>query len=124
MSDTIETREIVKNGITYKVTIEADYDVRPESDGDWASQEDIDAWKRDEWRYVGVIVTPVIAGTEIEGADDSLWGCAWGTVPGNPVEFDMDEICNVHPVPQIIETVNGKLKVFAAKIQAAVAGLE
>jgi len=42
------------------------------------SRKDVTAWKKDEWQYVGTIVTPVYQGIEISEAEASLWGIEWG----------------------------------------------
>jgi hypothetical protein len=52
------------------VSTERDIDATP-YDADCYTEEQITAWKNDEWHYVGVIVTVSFQGVEIGNA--SLW---------------------------------------------------
>jgi hypothetical protein len=54
-----------------RATIAHDSDTSPD-DIDGLPQEHIEAWKRDEWFFCGVIVTASIDGVELGKA--SLWG--------------------------------------------------
>ncbi|WP_431911669.1 hypothetical protein [Nonomuraea jabiensis] len=118
----IETRAIVKDDITYQVRVEEDWDSKP-FDADCYSDADIEAWRRDEWHYVGVIVTPVVAGIPIDAAEDSLWGVEWGQLPDLDRYLGMDQICNVHPVPEMLDGVRDKLKRFAPDLIEALSKL-
>ncbi|MEV4575945.1 hypothetical protein AB0K16_22135 [Nonomuraea jabiensis] len=85
----IESRDITRDDITYRVSLVKDTDADPRNDGDWATQEDINAWLRDDWEYVSVFVTPIIAGTEITEARTST-SAEYGSLPN--AEIGMDEI--------------------------------
>ena len=82
MTDAIETRTIPDAtipGLSYRVTVVPDLDAgRPEDNGDCYTPAQIAAWSRDDWLYVGVIVTPVIGGTDITASEQSLWGNEYG----------------------------------------------
>lgn len=49
------------------------------TDFDCYSPEQIQAWREDEWQYVGTIVTASRAGIELGSA--SLWGSEYGFLP-------------------------------------------
>lgn len=70
MSDVIETRATQVNGHEVTVTLVIDTDNRPEH-FDCYSPEDIDAWKRDLWEFVGVIVS-------MPYGEASVWGVEYG----------------------------------------------
>jgi hypothetical protein len=55
-------------GWTVTASLEADYDSTPH-DGDWATPQDIAAWKNGKWRYVGVVVT-------VRDGEGREWGTA------------------------------------------------
>lgn len=58
-------------GFTLRAHLEHDGDTKP-TDFDCYSADDTAAWDRDEWQYVGVIVTASKAGVDL--GDASLWG--------------------------------------------------
>lgn len=84
-------------GLKFKVEIVRDNDTEPfekvarpktnpnePTEYDYVPQEcydseDIGAWCREEWIYVGTIVTPVYQDTAIPEAAASLWGTEWGS---------------------------------------------
>lgn len=72
------TQEI--DGISYRVRIVFDTDTSP-ADYDGYTPRQVDAWKRDEWIFVGVIVTPDIDGLHPWGFGASLWGIVYGDIP-------------------------------------------
>ncbi|WP_344585643.1 hypothetical protein [Nonomuraea roseoviolacea] len=108
MADIIETRTVHHEGVDYFVQLTHDHDTNPETDGDWASPEDLEWWRRDDWQYVIVTVTPVIAGAEITTAADVLGSVVYGFLP--KATIDMDAICNVHPVPDMIDVARDNLR--------------
>lgn len=77
-SRTIEDSDIA--GLSYRIDIEPDYDGSPH-DAECYTTLQIAAWERDEWSYVGVIITPLIAGMELDMCSDSLWGLEYGNFP-------------------------------------------
>jgi hypothetical protein len=119
--DLIDQTTIERDGITYRVIVAYDPVCRPD-DYDCYSDDAKAAWSRDDWCYTGVIVRPVIAGSEVKDAEDSLWGVEYGTLPGHvstgpgddepthdPICIGIDQIVNDHPVPDMIGTVRGNL---------------
>lgn len=74
-STTIKDPQIA--GLSYKIAVVPDLDSSPD-DADCYTATQKAAWARDEWSYVGVIVTPVVNGTELLDFDDSLWGLEYG----------------------------------------------
>lgn len=92
----IETRDIVHEGRTLTVTLVEDNDPRPD-DYDCFDAAEIAAWKRDEWSFVGVLIT------EEGGKDfDSLWAVVYGRLNAS-TRITMDEIVSDHPVPGMLE---------------------
>lgn len=89
----IDTRDIEHEGRTLTVTVYEDWDSRPH-DADCYSADDIAAWERNAWGYVGVVVTE--GATEIGG----LWGVVYGAFGDHAI--GMDSIITVHPVPDMI----------------------
>lgn len=88
MRDIIDTRDFgVIEGFDIKAVMLADYDSTPD-DADCYSDEDIAAWKRDEWRYVGIEVIASRAGVEL--GTDSIWGTEYGTLDGRDINPLMD----------------------------------
>lgn len=119
--DIIEERTITRDGIAYRVMVVPDYDSST-ADADCYSPSDVAAFERGEWQYVGVIVRPVIDGTEVDAAEDSLWSVEYGTMPAETEPFQggqhaetvigMDEIVNVHPVPDMLGEVLSRLRLL------------
>jgi hypothetical protein len=91
----IETRDIEHGGRTVTVTVVEDNMSSPH-DADCYTAEDIAAWERGEWIYVGVLITG--GTTEI----DDLWGVEYGRL-NELTTIDMDRIISDHPVPGMIE---------------------
>lgn len=60
-------------GVTYRATLEPDTDSRVE-DTDNYSPEHVEAWKRDEWFFVGVVLTAWVDFTEL-ARGPGLWAC-------------------------------------------------
>ncbi|MEV4454454.1 hypothetical protein [Microbispora sp. NPDC049633] len=104
----IDSREITRDGITYRVDVYPDTDATP-NDADCYSPADIAAWRRDDWHFVGVVVTPIVNGVEIGGADASLWGLQYGWAPSWRRYIDTDELVGEYPVPDMIADIAGRL---------------
>lgn len=109
---------VTADGKRYRVTLEDDLDASP-TDAECYSEEDIDSWHNDGWRYVGVIVTPLdVPESKQFELSDSLWGVEYyfrldppQTIDGHVYRYtDMDYICMVHPVPEMIEQVTFHVK--------------
>lgn len=132
MAGQIDSWQIERDGITYRVDIDPDYESNqgdPRGNDDGMREETAEAHQRGEWEYVGVTVTALVAGTDYTGdyptASASLWGVEYGTLPatsaeGIPgddprygpdsaaVEIGRGEIEN-YPVPDLISEVRGEL---------------
>lgn len=78
------------DGMVVEAFTLADEEGDPKTDGEWASREDIEAFHRGEWRYVGVRVVVSFSGRvhlhdeylDAELASDSLWGVVHGDLAG------------------------------------------
>lgn len=82
--DTIETTTIEHDGFTVRIDVVPDSDATP-FDADCYSAEDIDAWRNDEWFYVGYVYTAYCEGIELGSA--SIWGSEWD-FPGTDSSID------------------------------------
>lgn len=94
---TVDGRGTGHTGWSFRVELAHDTDVRPESDGGWATAEHVAAWKRDEWLYVVAEVTPVDdRGRAWEGDSQVMGAVAWGTLDSETdigrVEFERDTL--------------------------------
>lgn len=79
--DTQEAEEIERDGMTYIVRVHYDHDTSPgEYERDCYSPEGIEAWRRDEWWFVGIEVHSTLE----PGTSASLWGLEYGTSPDWP----------------------------------------
>lgn len=68
-----------------------------------------DAWKRDEWWFVDVEVTPEYRGVVVHEASSAMGGTQWGEYP--EVSIGRDYFENVHPLPDyLIPEVLEKLR--------------
>jgi hypothetical protein len=63
-----------------RAVLHADDDTKP-TDFDCYSDAEIAAWAQDEWRFVGVVVTASLGGTDLGSA--SLWGVDCNHPNGN-----------------------------------------
>ena len=104
----IDSWTVESNGIRYRVDLDPDYDARPD-DYDCYSPEAQTAWLRDEWRYVGVTVTPQVSGTDYTdtypSASAALWGVEYGTLPATAEDAEITQdraAINKYPVPDLI----------------------
>ena len=126
---TIDSRTIqdaAVSGLAYSVEIVDDSDMS-DVEGDGCTPRQISAFRRGDWQYVGVLVTPVIDGDPIETARVSLWGVEYGDYlltdeHDNEVGrrwLGMDEIINEHPVPEMLDEVKDNvLQQLGPKIDA------
>lgn len=124
MNTIIETRTIKDPkiaGLSYRIDIVPDYDADSPADllypeGSY-TQKQVDAWERDEWSYVGVIVTPKIADMDLDRFADSLWCVEYGYYlltddqdnETGRTWLGMDEFIKTHPVPDMLEQVKAQL---------------
>lgn len=111
---------VTVDGKRYRVTTENDYDSSP-VEFDCYSKEDIQHWFDDNWHYVGVIVTPLDVPEDRQFEySNSLWGVEFGfhldppqTIDGHTYRYtDMDYMCMVHPVPDMIDEVISNVKEY------------
>lgn len=77
---------IVVEGETFCVFISPDFNGSP-GDYDCYSPEDVEAWRRGDWRFVGVSVHG-------DGVDASLWGVELGQLA--TVRVDVENLLEGH----------------------------
>lgn len=112
---TVEDAEVP--ALSYRIDVVPDDDSRPE-ETDALDEADVAAWKADEWRYVGVMVTPVIEGIgDLDESSSDLWGVEFGTLPNVP-SIDLDQPVKQYPVPDLIEDVRANLLATLGPIAA------
>lgn len=77
--DTLEDRTIYKGAeyVSVHVRMIADYDTTPD-EFDCYDTAAADAWRRDEWRYVGVIAEVHVL--DVPMGEGSLWGIEHGSL--------------------------------------------
>jgi hypothetical protein len=80
MSDLIEWRHVRHEGISFTVALYAD-DYNTPFDVECYSAEDIAAWCKDQWAYVGVVLTTTMS-------QASVWGVEYGKLSGTDIGFD------------------------------------
>lgn len=120
MRGDIDSRTITDStvpGLSWLITVDYDGDLT-EPEGDGFTPKQVEAFQRGEWHYVGVGVTPVIAGIELDDLTDTLWAVEYGyytltdeddNVTGT-ASLDLDELIKVHPVPDMISEAKRTLK--------------
>ncbi len=98
----------------------ADYGLDPASDGDWASADDVAAWKRDDWAYVVLQVRVLLDGVEL--GSDTLGGMVYGTLPASEVRGPIE--CD--PLADAVDVLNvaSAAWVDAGEWLAGVRGIE
>jgi hypothetical protein len=114
--DNIVITDTAIPALSYRVDIVPDPDTYPEDFGCY-DETTITAWHNDEWRYVGVIVTPIIAGVDLPLAEASLWGTEYGTLPHiaedgtvyGVVDRTAETLANEYPGPDLIEEARAYL---------------
>jgi hypothetical protein len=96
MEELIETKDLVSSGALKVIaSMYPDTNANP-LDADCYSDADIAAWKRDEWQYVGIVVTVTLDGVEI--GQSSLWGTEFGSLAETECQpFTMPN----HPLPEV-----------------------
>jgi hypothetical protein len=77
----IDNFMVSHKGVTFRVDLDHDYDVRPD-EFDCYSDRDMELWRNDEWQYVDVKVTPVVGGVDWEDAAFYLGGVNYGDGDG------------------------------------------
>lgn len=105
------------DGRRYRVSLMADYDSSPDGE-ECYSEEDIDAWGRDVWSYVSVTVAPVGVPEAVQFMlSDDLGGVEYNFPMERPLtrggvritRTDDNYLAMVHPVPDMIDVVRGKV---------------
>src|SRR5216683_3981349 len=113
------------DGLSYRIEVEPDYASTP-YDADCYTPKQIEAWKRDDWQYVGVTVTPYLDGLGMDlPGENSLWGLEWGSLPQTTEDdrvigqswIDLDYMIigtpdhpeYAYPVPEMIAEARGNL---------------
>lgn len=99
------------SGITFVATLEHDTDTRP-TDFDCYTPEQIRDWKNDEWRYVGIVVTALFEGIEID--TESTWGCECNLNGNND---GLNEVAN-EDLNNLAGRVVAKLSELVSKLSA------
>src|SRR6516225_4657969 len=72
--DAIDNKTIQHNGFDIRIDVLPYSDSTP-YDADCYDDADIEAWRNDEWFYVGYIYTATLDGIELGSA--SIWGSEW-----------------------------------------------
>lgn len=79
--DTIETKSLgTLEGFDIEARIVPDDDAHTDEDWRLLDRDARDAYDREEWSYVGTIITASREGIELGSA--SLWGSEYGLIPG------------------------------------------
>jgi hypothetical protein len=106
----IESRKIgVVDGFDIEAHLEPDPDTRPEDKETYIGDEEIlGAWSRDEWHFVGTVVTASKAGVELGSA--AIWGQEYGQWPCesgwlSPLDGDADSFGNGYGPDLIAEAI-------------------
>lgn len=117
---------VTVDGKRYQVTTENDYDSSPtDLGGESYSEEDLIGWRGDLWYYVGVIVTPLDVPEDRQFEySNSLWGVEFDfhldppqTIDGHTYRYtDMDYMCMVHPVPDMIYEVIANVREYETEM--------
>ncbi len=128
MNETIESRTIADPlvpGLSYRIDVVPDDDEKPSGSEAYNEPTWVEAWRRDEWRFVGVIVTPLVFDGiyELEPLDDSLWGIGYGEFPGGVDPVDTDYLIERYPVPAMIRDMRAKLAKPIAEISEEMAAV-
>jgi hypothetical protein len=124
MSGELATVMIGKRGdpVRYRVDIDPDVDTNPR-EYDSIMSEDVAAWQRGEWRYVGVTVTPEVRGEDIASCSQSIWGVGYGTFPGDTV-MDADFLAHEYPGPDLLAEVKAHMRTLAKLLTLALNPIE
>ena len=126
MRGDIDSRTITDNttpGLSWLVTVDYDQELT-EPEGDGYTPKQVEAFRRGDWNYVVVGVTPVIDGIELDSMADYLGAVEYGyyvltdeddNQTGTASLF-MDELISVHPVPDMISEAKSTLKARLAEL--------
>ena len=111
---TIESKTIEHDGFTVTIKMVEDTDSTP-FDFECYGETEIEAWRNDEWRYVGFVYTASREGVDLGEA--SIWGTEWnfpgGTMDGIDAWIEEDYY---HPdlVSEAINDARATLKRLTA----------
>lgn len=104
------------DGVEYTARLEHDWDSKP-TDFECYSEKQIEAWRRDEWHFFGVVIQSSKDGVELCDHAASLWGIE-GNFPlrrKNPNRYFRDVANEL--LPEAIETTRKQ----AAKMREVLA---
>lgn len=121
-----------RGGITYRVDLWDDCEANSQSVADIAADDeglspsDLAAFVRDDWRYVGVVVVPLVDDLPVIQARVSLWHCGWGTMPaetepwqgGMHAELNMDRAAIEDQAADLFGEARAELVRFRALLSA------
>lgn len=111
---------VTVDGKSYKIEFGPDYDNDVE-DTDCYNEEDIAAWRNDEWNFIAVSVTPLDVPERVQfELSDSLCGLEYNfplatkqVHNGRPYNStNTDYQIMVYPVPDMIDEVASKVKLW------------
>ena len=91
------TTSVVIDGTTFTAYTEHDPDTAPD-DFECYSPEEIDAWKRDDWSFVGVIIYATRGGVLLGDNLASLWGIESNSSPEYFLEVANDLLREAIPL--------------------------
>lgn len=117
----IDSRSIGKvDGFYITATLIPD-DTSP-YDSDCYDEEQIKSYMRDEWSYVGTIVTASLAGVPL--GSSSLWGSEYGLMPGvkgwiSPLDGDGEDFINGYGPGLISEAIENAKVTLSMIIEEA-----
>ncbi len=133
MRGDIDSRTITDStvpGLSWLVTVDYDQELT-EPEGDGYTPKQVEAFRRGDWNYVVVGVTPVIDGVELDSLADYLGAVEWGNYvltdeddnETGTAYLDLDELISVHPVPDMISEAKSTLKARLADLAPKFAGI-
>lgn len=106
-------------GKRYKVEMPYDHDSKVD-DADCYSEEDIEAWRNDEWWFVGIIVTPLDVPESVQfDLSDDLWGLEFDfPIHESPTGARTDANYQItqYPVPDMLMEVDSKVKAWELRV--------
>jgi len=108
----IDTWRGMISGIPIRVDIDPDDGTTP-LDSECYGADMLEAWQREEWRYVDVTVSLDIPGIDRDVIGDSLCAVEYGQIPGIP-EITTETIATQYPVPEMID----QAMVYAAELHS------
>lgn len=124
--DVIDRKQLgMIDGFAIEAVIVPDLDANPD-EADCYDEADKAAWRRDEWSYVGTIVTASQHGVEL--GSSSLWGSEYGFSPGwgrfiSPLDGEGETFVNGYG-PSLIQEAIDEAKTIAARIAASASAKE